>query len=276
MTSYALEEVLSFYKELPFNYRGSVEEQAKRDVADNPLDSHFALAKVFKHGMRVLDVGCGAGWFSNSLAYNNKADVTAVDFNPVAVKRASEVGRALGLSVQYVVHDLFTYVPEEPYDIVVSMGVLHHTGDCHAAIRHVCGALVKPGGHVYIGLYHTYGRKPFLDYFKRLQEQGANEEVLYEHYRRLHSRLSDEVMLRSWFRDQVLHPHETQHTQKEMNALMKECGMEVVASSINRFEPFNSPADLEPLEQAYEKRGEQSLKDGVYFPGFFIFLAKKL
>lgn len=275
MITYALEEVLTFYKTLPFNYRDSIKDQAQKDVENNPLDNHPALARIFKPKMRVLDCGCGAGWFANSLAYNTDAQVTAIDFNPVAVKRANEVGKALGLSSTYAVQDLFTYTPEEPFDLVVSMGVLHHTGNCDAAVRHVCRNLIKSGGYAYIGLYHTYGRRPFLDHFEQMKRDGADEQALFESYRTLHSQINDETMLRSWFRDQVLHPHETQHTQKEMTALLQEEGMELVASSINRFEPFGTPGDLDAMEPEYEERGKQYLRDNVYFPGFFIFLARK-
>ena len=88
--------------------------------------------------LRVLDVGCGTGWFSNSLAYHHGALVTGLDFNPVAVERAREVAAAMNLPTEFAVGDLFPYEPSEPFDLVVSIGVLHHTDNCSAALRRVC------------------------------------------------------------------------------------------------------------------------------------------
>ena len=71
----------------------------------------------------------------------------AIDFNPVAIERARSVAQALGVSVAFNVADLFLHeIP--PVDVVVSVGVLHHTDDCQAAVRRVCQAFVKPGGRM--------------------------------------------------------------------------------------------------------------------------------
>lgn len=274
--SYAVESVLDFYKSLPFNYRCDISTQARNDVRSNPVEFHSALAPLVRPRLRVLDLGCGAGWFSNALAAHNDILVTGVDFNPVAVERARQVAACLGLSSQFHCQDMFTYKPEEPFDLVVSLGALHHTGNCGAALRNICRNLVIQGGHIYIGLYHAYGRKPFLEHFANLKRQGADEEKLFREYVRLHKQLDgDETMQRSWFRDQVQHPHETQHTQKEMNSLLKEEGMRLVSSSINRFQAFATLQELEAAEPEFETRGYQALRHGAYFPGFFIFLAQK-
>ena len=49
--------------------------------------------------------------------------------------------------------------------------------------------------------------------------------------------VKDEVMLRSWFRDQVLHPHETQHTVEEVLPWIKAAGLEPRTTSVNEFRP---------------------------------------
>ena len=54
-------------------------------------------------------------------------------------------------------------------------------------------------------------------------------------YKELHSGLHDDTLLRSWFRDQVLHPHETQHTLEEMLPVIMDAGMKMVSTSVNRF-----------------------------------------
>ena len=47
---------------------------------------------------------------------------------------------------------------------MISNGVLHHTGDCRVAFNRI-GRLVRPGGHLVVGLYNRYSRS--LHYARR-------------------------------------------------------------------------------------------------------------
>ena len=132
-----------------------------------------------------------------------------------------------------------------------------------------------PGGHTLIGLYHAYGRKPFLEHFAAMKADGASEEALLDRYRQLHPSYTNETHLRSWFRDQVLHPHETQHTLAELLPVMAKCGMTLEATSINRFGPIDSIDAVVAQEKSYEGIAEERLREGKYFPGFFVVLARK-
>lgn len=267
--------VLDFYRTLPFNYFSSIEKQAESIRKKNSLSQRTSITKVIQDGMQILDLGCGAGWLSNTLAYYHNVKVTGIDFNPVAVSRAREVAAVLGNDVEFLVANVFTYMPDQEFDLVCSEGVLHHTGDCHRAIRHACRELVCDGGYFYLGLYHSYGRKPFLDYFQGLGKEQDSEAVLFKKFAELMSADVDEMHLRSWFRDQVLHPHETQHTLKEIQPILQEEGMTLIETSINRFEPIENLQELFEYEKEYEKIGRQRLKEKKYFPGLFNLLCQK-
>jgi hypothetical protein len=65
-------------------------------------------------------------------------------------------------------------------------------------------------------LYHKYGHQPFLNHFRDMQKQGASEGAMLARYKELHSGLHDDTLLLSWFRDQVLHPHETQQEARPL------------------------------------------------------------
>ena len=56
--------------------------------------------------------------------------------------------------------------------------------------------------------------------FKDLKKNDL-ENALFEEYKKLDKRSSDETHLRSWFKDQVLHPKETQHTLAEILPIIK-------------------------------------------------------
>lgn len=272
--TFANPDVLAFYKELPFNLRDSAADHAAQIRRENAAESYPPLPPLLTKATTVLDVGCGPGWLANTIAFHYGCRVQAVDFNPVAIERARAVAAALGVKVSFAVADLFLH-EIAPVDVVVSVGVLHHTDDCVAAVRRVCTAFVKPGGHALIGLYHAYGRRPFLDHFRAMQAKGASEAEMLARYRSLHSWLKDETHLISWFRDQVLHPRETQHTLEEMVPVLEESGMRLVSTSINKFQPFKDARELYTLEPGYADLAAERLKQGKYFPGFFVMLAKK-
>src|SRR5438046_1109586 len=136
--SFANPAVLEFYKTLPFNIRESVEGSVEAIRQTDHVSAYPVLRQLLRPGIRVLDVGCGTGWFSNSLAYHHGAVVTGLDFNPVATERAVAVAAAMKLSTKFAVGDLFRFEPPARFDLVVSLGVLHHTDNCAAAVRRVC------------------------------------------------------------------------------------------------------------------------------------------
>ena len=273
--TYANMDVLNFYKSLPFNYRSSVEDEVRSILDKRPEDLYPGLSKLLDENTSVLEIGCGVGWLSNSINYIYKSSVLGIDFNPVAIARAGEVAKSMGLKTEFLTEDLFLFEPKKPFDIVISFGVLHHTDNCKEAIRIICDKFVRDGGHIVIGLYHKYGRQPFLDHFAAMKKYGASEKVMFERYRKLHPYVKDETQLMSWFRDQVLHPHETQHTLEEMLPILEGAGMSLRATSINKFQPVKSIRALIEEEKKYEEIAIQRLKNDQYFPGFFIFVAQK-
>jgi SAM-dependent methyltransferase len=217
-----------------------------------------------------------SGWFVNSCANYYGHRVTGMDFNPVAVKQARSVACLINdpERVDFRVGDIFEIEFDRRFDVINSLGVLHHTKDCHGAVRKALRFL-KPGGHLHLGLYHVYSRRPFLDHFKAMQDRGASVEEMFKEFSELEFPAPDETHLYSWFRDQVLHPNETQHSFEEISSLLEEEGLVVESTSINRFKPVVSKAAVIAEEKLHAGRAEKKLRDKVYIPGFFTVLARK-
>ena len=273
------QRVLDFYKELPFNYYSNAVDTALQLSRANRIKRYRPLHRYLRRmqGAQVIDVGCGAGWFVNSCAHFYGASVVGVDLNPQVLRQARSVARLMDGCEEnkFIAVDLFEYEPDRPFDVVNSLGVLHHTPDCHAAVRRVLG-WVAPGGYVHLGLYHLYGRKPFLDHFKKLQADGASEEQLYQEFTQLNANITDETHMLSWFRDQVLHPHETQHTYEEIRRLLAAEGFVVEATSINNFKGLPSLENAIQLERRLAETSKVALyRKCRYYPGFFVVWARR-
>lgn len=266
-------DVLEFYRMLPFNTRQSPQDAARIIARGNQVAASLpTLQAALAAGGSVLDVGCGCGWLTNTVARHSRCQVSGIDFNETAILFARQVAQTLGVQVEYLVGDLFRHAGPR-HDVVVSNGVLHHTNDCLGGIRHLARNLLRPGGDLVIGLYHAHGRKPFLDHFAAMKAAGRSEEQMHAEFRRLRPDADDTHSL-SWFKDQVLHPHETQHTLAEIAPLLEEEGLRLVAASVNGFKPFADVAELCSLEQGLEARGREALAQGRYFPGFFVLHAR--
>ena len=255
-------EVYRFYKELPFNISGNEKLHTKQLKNFNPLEVYPELKRIISNykKIKIIDFGCGAGWLVNSLSYHlgNKADVTGVDFNPTAIKYAKGIKNEMKLKSKFYTSDIASFSNKNKYDLIISLGVLHHTNDCVKAIKHI-SLYGNDNSSLFLGLYHKYGRKPFLDEFSKIKD----EDEKFARYCELDSRFTDETHLRSWFRDQVLHPHETTHTMKEVTEVLEKNNMKLMWTSIRG------------EEEEYENMALEKLKNNEYWPGFFLFMAKK-
>src|SRR2546427_12227045 len=60
--------------------------------------------------------------------------------------------------IRFIQMNLFRpAIPPHSMDVVISNGVLHHTHDTKKAFLSI-SRLVKPGGHIVLGLYNRIGR----------------------------------------------------------------------------------------------------------------------
>lgn len=273
--------MLGFYESCPFNVFGAPEQASKLILSHNPIQSSYPdLHRLLSQGdvAGLADVGCGGGWLTLAARKYYGIDSCGIDFNPKVIAIARETARLAQVQAEFIHCDIFSLSGlGRQFGVVCSIGVLHHTFNTHKALKEVL-RLVSPSpkSRVYIGLYHLYGRRPFLEYFESLRRSGADDKALFTAYRALHSGLTDERHLHSWFRDQVLHPHETQHTLEEVDAWLEEEGFEVVSTSINNFAPISDLEELFVKEKELEARSyEANVVQQRYYPGFFTVCARR-
>jgi 2-polyprenyl-6-hydroxyphenyl methylase/3-demethylubiquinone-9 3-methyltransferase len=125
--------------------------------AINPLRLNFIDGLVGLQGKRVLDVGCGGGILSESMAEKG-AHVTGIDLGDKALKVAKLHQLESGSTVDYRLISVEDLAKEQPasFDVVTCMEMLEHVPDPEAIVR-ACAQLVKPGGSVF---FSTINRNP--------------------------------------------------------------------------------------------------------------------
>lgn len=123
----------------------------------NPIRLGYIMEKVGLQGKNIIDIGCGGGILSESMAAQG-AKVTGIDMNESVIQVAKLHQLESRSNVEYLTISAETIAEERPaqYDIVTCLELLEHVPDPGSIIE-ACAKLVKPGGHVF---FSTLNRNP--------------------------------------------------------------------------------------------------------------------
>jgi 2-polyprenyl-6-hydroxyphenyl methylase/3-demethylubiquinone-9 3-methyltransferase len=126
--------------------KGEIARHFGRDPASPRAQEHLA----------ILDIGCGAGIFTEPLARMGGA-LTGIDPSPQLVEAARVHAGRMGLAIDYR-----TGTAEElaasgaRFDVVAALEVVEHVTDVPAFVA-TCASMVKPGGMLIVS---TINRTP--------------------------------------------------------------------------------------------------------------------
>lgn len=123
----------------------------------NPLRLNYIDKAVTLKSKTVLDVGCGGGILSESMAERG-AKVTGIDLGEKALKVAQLHSLESGVTVDYQLISVEKLAEQHPasFDVVTCLEMLEHVPD-PASVVAACAKLVKPGGKVF---FSTINRNP--------------------------------------------------------------------------------------------------------------------
>jgi 2-polyprenyl-3-methyl-5-hydroxy-6-metoxy-1,4-benzoquinol methylase len=163
-------EVERFWDRRPCNIRHSAKEIGTRGYFDEVekrkyfVEPHIPRFAEFERwrGKKVLEIGCGIGTDTANFARQG-ARVAAVDLSTRSLEIARQRARLLGLAdrVEFYranAEELTSSLPIEPYDLIYSFGVIHHTPRPEQAVQQMT-SYVQPGTTIKIMVYHRYSWK---------------------------------------------------------------------------------------------------------------------
>ncbi len=150
----------------------------------NPVRLRYIERVVNLSGREVLDVGCGGGILSESMARAG-ARVLGIDLSQAVLDVAELHAFEANVAAQYRAVSAEELAQQRPaaFDLVTCMEMLEHVPDPEASVQ-ALSALVKPGGDVIVS---TLNRNPLAfavaivgaEYIARVLPRGTHEYLKF-------------------------------------------------------------------------------------------------
>ena len=238
----------------------------------------------------ILIAGCGTGQHSIVTASHfSNCQVTAVDLSLASLAYAKRKTNELGITnIKYLQADILKLdKPKQKFDIVDSVGVLHHMSKPMTGWR-ILTDLLKPGGMMRIGLYSELARQHIVKIRNEISsfKVGISEAEIRKfrqsliiskdkHHQQL-TKASDFFSL-SALRDLIFHVQEHRFNLPQINNCLSELGLKfcgfINKDTISDFKEFHGRyADIYDLElwHRYEKNNPKA------FSAMYQFWCQKL
>ncbi|OCF98290.1 bifunctional 3-demethylubiquinol 3-O-methyltransferase/2-polyprenyl-6-hydroxyphenol methylase [Gilliamella sp. wkB195] len=145
----------------------------------NPLRVDYIKSNDLNQ-KNILDVGCGGGILSESLAKLG-AKVTAIDLADESLAVAKLHAEQNGLSINYQKQTVEEHATQFPshYDVITCMEMLEHVPDPFSIIN-ACTKLLKPNGKLYLSTINRNHKAKLMliygaEYIARLVPKGTHD-----------------------------------------------------------------------------------------------------
>lgn len=153
------------------------------------LETDYAtIIPLLKEGLRVLDVGCGTGAISKGIAIRvgTNGHVTGID-NTEYFILSGKMSYGLIKNMELLYADLFTYEPNEKFDLIVAARVLQWLNNPVDALRKL-KSMLKPNGILSVLDYNHNAiewkpappesmKKFYIAFLKWRADAGLNNQI---------------------------------------------------------------------------------------------------
>ena len=164
-------------------------------------------------GLRVLDVGCGAGHYAADLLARGAAGVVGLEGSESLLTAARE---RLGDSAELHQHDLeepLTFLDDESFDVVVMALVYHHI-DAREQLLAELRRVLRPGGRLLISTTHPaadwswFGGSYFAE--ERVEAKWSGGPFTHSYWRMTLETFLAEVLGAGFALDRLVEPRATE------------------------------------------------------------------
>jgi SAM-dependent methyltransferase len=147
----------------------------EKDLSEPDFRRKTGLRPEDLKGKLVLDVGCGMGRFAE-VATRWGGRVVGIDLSAAAEVAARNLSDREFAALQADVFSL-PFAPES-FDLIYSVGVLHHTPNCEQAFK-TLPQYLKPSGKIAVWLYSGYNKwYRFSDFYRKFTHRMSTRSLL--------------------------------------------------------------------------------------------------
>jgi tetratricopeptide (TPR) repeat protein/SAM-dependent methyltransferase len=238
----------------------------------------------------ILIAGCGTGQHSIETSYRfQNSNVLAIDLSLSSLAYAQRKSNELNLNnIKFMHGDILDFSKlDQRYDIVESVGVLHHMENPFDGWKSLVNCL-KPGGLMKIGLYSKVARKNIIQIHKEIAKKGIQSidiemksfrhELINskkEHHQSL-IKFSDFYSL-SMLRDLLFHVQEHQFTITKIQDYLSTLGLKFCGFEINN---ISKKCDINIIEKSdfnnLDKWKDLEKIKPTFFEGMYQFWCQKI
>ena len=239
------------YEENPYPKWVRIPQVAQASGIDALMRHQFPQARFQALGkidaVDILVAGCGTGQHSIQTAQQFKgARVFAIDLSVSSLCYAKRKTDELGMTnVAYAQADIMDLgALERTFDVIESVGVLHHLADPLAGLKILLG-LLRPGGFMCLGLYSEMARQDVVMARNHIAQQGyaatpadirrcrqdlmANDSA--GHFTQLLT--SRDFFSISDCRDLLFHVQEQRYTMLQVKAMLAELDLQLIGFMVD-------------------------------------------
>jgi len=229
--------VASMYKKYPYPFPSSKIKNVNELLN---LFKFFSLENNFDfNNKNILDAGSGTGHrIINVAKYYKKSNFLGIDFSENSIKFAKEIAKKNKISnIEFRKANLLQKIKfQKKFDVILSMGVLHHLSDPTKGLKNILSVLEKKG-ILFLYLYGKLGGHERM-IKKQIVKTLLNNKNNYEDGIKLIKKLQFDNLEYGWNIDSVnkkerdsvivdayLHANEKLYDFEDIDLLLKNSGI---------------------------------------------------
>ncbi|MGK7938737.1 MAG: class I SAM-dependent methyltransferase [Crocosphaera sp.] len=224
------------------------------------VDSYSYLKKIGNlKGKKVLDLGCGDGFYTRNFKEKGAKKVVGVDISKAMIQLAKEVENKQPLGIEYLLRDATSLGSLDAFDLVTSSYLLNHASSGKELLL-FCETIAKNlkfGGR-FIGLNNNIFRDPSV--YKKSEKYGLVNSIEGE--------LKEGCLIKITFQvpnsNQTFSVNDYYLSQGTYEEAFKEAGLKNLQ--------FSYP---EVSEEGIKQLGQEFWEDLLNYPPIIIIEAKK-